>query len=328
MIITRTPFRVSFVGGGTDVPEFYCRYPGAVLNTSINKFIYISSHKIFGGSKYRLKYSITENCESIKDIKHPIFREVLMMFPEDGPLEISSNGDVPSGTGLGSSSAFTVSLLHNMHVRNSEYVTKEKLALEACNLEMNILKEPTGRQDQYASAIGGFNVFIFNSDGTVSIEPVCLKSSTMERLQNDLHVYYTGSQRQASTILKTQNSINNVIMNESVLRNMVDIVWETRDALYSDNLYEFGELLNDNWILKKKLATGITNPYIDDLYDKGIKSGAVGGKLLGAGGGGFLLFYCPEEKTKLLDEAMKPLKKLDFKFEKEGSRVLFVGDEQ
>jgi len=327
MIITRTPYRISFVGGGTDLEPFYSRHQGAVISTSINKFIYISSHKFFDKFKYRLKYSQTENCNACLEIKHPLFREVLSSFPDNGPLEFSSNGDVPSGTGLGSSSAFTVCLLHNMHVRNGEYVTKEKLAEEASEIEIVRLKEPIGKQDHYAAAFGGLNVMKFNLDGSVNVEPMHLKRSISSELQSNLHIFFTGQQRQASGILSEQSHNTRSRDKTDMLLRMVELVWKSRDVLHSGDLAAFGEVLHENWLLKKQLASGITNPEIDAMYARGLAAGAIGGKLLGAGGGGFILFYCEKEKAQKLEEAMKPLPRLSFRFEHEGSRVIFVGDE-
>lgn len=327
MIITRTPYRISFVGGGTDLESFYSEHQGAVISTSINKFIYISSHRFFDRFKFRLKYSQTENCDSIAEIHHPLFREVLGSFPDNGPLEFSSNGDVPSGTGLGSSSAFTVCLLHNMHARNGEYVAKEELAEEACRIEIERLKEPIGKQDHYAAAFGGLNVIRFNTNGSVNVEPLHLNRTADQDLQENLHLFFTGQQRQASGILSGQKRNTRDQDKVLILQKMVNLVWRCRDELYAGDLTGFGETLHENWILKKQLASGISNPEIDAMYERGLAAGALGGKLLGAGGGGFLLFYCEKRKASKLIRAMKPLANLPFRFEREGSKVVFVGDE-
>lgn len=327
MIITRTPFRISFVGGGSDLEAFYKNYPGAVLSTTINKYMYMSSHFFFDSDKIRLKYSQTETVKDPSELQHPIVKEVLKKFNIKGAIEISSNGDVPAGTGLGSSSSFTVGMLHNLYTMKGEFVSKQRLAEEACDIEINRLKEPIGKQDQYAAAFGGLNIFKFESSGDVSVEPIHLQKSAYKNLYKNLLMFYTGSQRETSSILAEQK--NNMSSNEKfeILKQMVSLVWELRDALYSNDLTAFGSLLHKNWVLKCNLASKITNPMIDDLYNKALKNGALGGKLLGAGGGGFLLLYCEPEKQQMLRSAMAGLKEMKFKFENEGSKLIYVGDE-
>jgi len=327
MIITRTPFRISFVGGGSDLEDFYRHSEGAVLSTSINKFMYISSHYFFDEDKIRVKYSKTETVAQVEALEHPIVREVLKKFQIRGALEISSNADIPTGTGLGSSSSFTVGLLHNLHTAAGKFVTKEQLAEEACDIEINRLKEPIGKQDQYAAAFGGLNVIKFSSSGTVNVIPLHLQKQTYKNLENNLLMFYTGQQRAASSILAEQKINIGSQDKFETLKKMVALVWELRDALYDGDLNEFGSLLHKNWLLKQRLASKITNPEIDRLYEKGLASGAGGGKLLGAGGGGFLIFYCDEEKHDALLAAMAPLKELRFRLENEGSKVIYIGDE-
>jgi len=327
MILTRTPFRISFVGGGSDMPAFYKQAPGAVLSTTINKFMYISSHYFFDEDKIRVKYSRTETVTAIDELVHPIVREVLKKFNIHGALEISSNADVPAGTGLGSSSAFTVGLLHNLYTVAGKFVDKNCLASEACEIEINKLKEPIGKQDQYAAAFGGLNKIIFNPEGTVSVEPIHLKKASYKELSNRLLMFYTGRQRKTASILSEQKSNLKSKDKFKVLNDMVSLVDDQRDALYSGNLNEFGTILHKNWLLKKQLAAKISNSSIDKLYEKGMKAGALGGKLLGAGGGGFLLFYCDEKHQAKLRKAMSPLRELHFKFENEGSKLVYVGDE-
>ena len=326
MIITKTPFRISFVGGGSDIEDFYAGRQGAVLSTSINKYMYISSHKFFEENLVRVKYSETETVDNISNLNHPILRVALEKFNIRGGLEISSIADIPSGTGLGSSSSFTVCLLHNLYTVAGKFVTKERLAAEACEIEIEILKEPIGKQDQYAAAYGGLNVFKFNSNGSVSVEPIHLPKDIYNELESNLMMFYTGSQRKASSILTEQKK--NIAKEDKVknLEEMVGLVWELRDCLYKGNLEDFGKILHQNWILKQKLASSISNDDINLYYEKAMKNGALGGKLLGAGGGGFLLFYCEKQHQEKLRQAMLPLKEFDFKFDQEGSKLIYVGE--
>ncbi len=326
MIITKTPFRISFVGGGSDIEDFYAGRQGAVLSTSINKYMYISSHKFFEENLVRVKYSETETVDNISNLNHPILRVVLEKFNIRGGMEISSIADIPSGTGLGSSSSFTVCLLHNLYTVAGKFVTKERLAAEACEIEIEMLKEPIGKQDQYAAAYGGLNVFKFNSNGSVTVEPVHLPKDIYNELESNLMMFYTGSQRKASSILSEQKK--NIAKEDKVknLEEMVGLVWELRDCLYKGNLEDFGKILHQNWILKQKLASSISNDDINQYYEKAMKNGALGGKLLGAGGGGFLLFYCEKQHQEKLKQAMLPLKQFDFKFDQEGSKLIYVGE--
>ena len=328
MIITKTPFRISFVGGGSDLEAFYRFNKGAVLSTSINKFMYIASHNFFDTDKIRIKYSESETVLDVSEIKHPIVAEVLKKFHVRGALEISSNADIPSRSGLGSSSAFTVGMLHNLYVRNGQYVTKERLSEEACDIEINKLGEPIGKQDQYAAAFGGLNVIEFNSGGTVSVEPIHLRKEVYLTLQENLLMFFIGNERKTSTILSEQKEGMKDKNKIQSLKQMVSFVYELRNTLYNENIDDFGKILHENWLIKKDLASKISKPEIDNLYEKALKNGATGGKLLGAGGGGFLLFYVPGEKAReKLRAAMQPLRELSFRFENEGSKLIYIGDE-
>jgi D-glycero-alpha-D-manno-heptose-7-phosphate kinase len=328
MIITRTPFRVSFVGGGSDMETFYSRCPGAVLSTSINKYMYISSHRFFFPGQVRVKYSETETVNSIDELKHPLLREAMRKTGVTSGIEISSIADIPSGTGMGSSSSFTVGLLHCLYAVKRQYVTHEQIAKGACEIEIDILGEPIGKQDQYAAAYGGLNIIHFNPDGSVLMEPLYIKNEVYQMLQDNLLMLYIGNQRKASDILAEQK--RNVSGEEkfTVLKSMVALVPDLRSCLYTGNLNDFGKILHENWILKQRLASQISNTQIDDIYNTGIRSGATGGKLLGAGGGGFMLFYCEKEKQPKLLEALKPLEKFNFAFEREGSKVIHFADEE
>ncbi len=327
MIITRTPFRVSFVGGGSDLMSFYARHKGAVISTSINKYMYISSHKFFEEDKIRVKYSKTETVKGTSELQHPILRTVLDKFEIKGGLEFSSIADVPAGTGLGSSSAFTVGLLNNLHIISGKPASKEMLAEEACHIEIDLLKEPIGKQDQYAAAVGDLNVIEFHPSGEVTVHPLNLGEEVYSTLQKNLLMFYTGDQRSASAILSEQNKNNAQEEKFKALQSMVGLVYETRDALEKGNIDDFGKILHENWILKKNLASGITNTSIDQAYQTAMANGALGGKLLGAGGGGFLLFYCPLHSQEKLIAALKPFRKFDFKFEQEGTKLIHISDE-
>lgn len=326
MIITQTPFRISFVGGGSDLEAFYSQSTGAVLSTSINKYMYISSHKFFEEDKIRTKYSQTETVSSVKELKHPILRTALEKFDISGGIEISSISDIPGGTGMGSSSSFTVGLLHNLHVTKNLYASKETLGREACEIEIDILKEPIGKQDQYAAAYGGLNVIEFHKNGLVTVNPVYLSADNYNALQDNLCLYYIGNQRSASSILSEQKKNTSQADKFNTLQNMVKLVYELRDVLMKGNLDSFGHIMHENWMMKQQLASGITSPLINELYETAMKNGVLGGKLLGAGGGGFMLFYCPKEKQKKLNEALHKVRRFDFKFEQEGSKLIHYGN--
>lgn len=328
MIITRTPFRISFVGGGSDLETFYSRHAGAVLSTSINKYMYISSHRFFFPGQVRVKYSETETVNSIEELKHPLLREAMRKTGVTHGIEISSIADIPSGTGMGSSSSFTVGLLHCLYAVKREYVTHEKLAREACEIEIEILGEPIGKQDQYAAAFGGLNIIHFQPNGDVRVEPLYVKNEVYQKLQENLLMFYVGNQRKASDILSEQKKNASQVEKFNVLKSMVLLVHDLRNCLYSEKLDDFGKILHENWILKQKLASQITNSQIDNIYEAGRQAGASGGKLLGAGGGGFMLFYCEKENQEKLIDKLKPLEKFNFAFEREGSKIIHFADEE
>ena len=327
MIITKTPFRISFVGGGSDLEDFYSRSDGAVLSTSIDKYMYISSHNFFDEDKFRIKYSRTETVNNLEEIRHPIVREVLKKFNINGALEISSNADVPAGTGLGSSSAFTVGMLQNMYTIQGYFANKSRLAMEACEIEIEKLKEPIGKQDQYAAAYGGLNIITFKKSGSVNVEPVHVKRDILKKFQENLIMFYLGKRRRASDILQEQKQ--NMISDDKfhILKDMVALVPEMRNSLHSENLKNIGRLLHENWLLKQKLASKISNDEINLIYEHARKNGALGGKLLGAGGSGFLLLYCEKEEQQALKQAMNKLREMPFQFENQGSRVIYAGEE-
>lgn len=324
MIITKTPFRVSFCGGGSDMANFYEKYGGCVLSTSINKYCYISIHPYFNENQTLLKYSENELVDSPDQIRHRIFRQVLTDMGIHG-VEISSTADIPGGTGLGSSSTFTVGLLNTLNCYKGKFVSKDKLAKLACEVEIEKLGNPIGKQDQYGAALGGLNFIKFNQDGSVSHEPILMEGKTYKELQKNLLMFYTGTTRSANTILAEQTRN---ITSEDKARNllkMCELAKDMKIALENNDISSFGKILDEGWQLKKELASGIANQAIDEAYEIAMKNGALGGKLLGAGGGGFLLFYCEEEKQEQLKKAIG-LKELDFSFERDGTSVIYIGD--
>ena len=324
MIITKTPFRVSFCGGGSDMADFYREYSGCVLSTTINRYMYLTIHPYFDEEKTALKYSQNEIVERLGDIRHSIFRCVLNEQRVSG-VEISSTADVPSGTGLGSSSAFTVGLLHTLACYKGKYISKGRLAEEACKVEIEKLGAPIGKQDQYAAAFGGLNFISFHQDDTVSVEPVITRKDTIQRLQENLVMFYTGLTHDANAILAEQRqNIGQVDKAKNLLR-MCELARDMKRSLEENDLNNFGDILNESWQKKRELAGGISNAKIDGLYALALENGAAGGKLLGAGGGGFLLFYCPREKQALLREKLR-LKPFPFRFEHDGSSVVYIGD--
>lgn len=324
MIITKTPFRISFCGGGSDIAAFYEQYGGCVLSTSINKYMYISIHPYFNENQTLLKYSENELVDDIKDIKHSIFHAVLNDMGISG-VEISSTADVPSGTGLGSSSTFAVGLLHTLYSFKGKFASKAKLAREACQVEIERLGSPIGKQDQYAAAYGGLNFIRFNRDGTVSVSPIMMQADTYKKLNRNLLMFYTGMTRSANDILSEQKE--NIIQdakNEN-LRQMCHLAEAMKERLEHNDLTSFGRILNQSWELKRSLASGISNPQIDRAYETAMENGALGGKLLGAGGGGFLLFYCEPDKQEQLRRNIG-LKEFEFSFEQDGTSVVYIGD--
>jgi D-glycero-alpha-D-manno-heptose-7-phosphate kinase len=323
MIITRTPFRVSFVGGGSDMAAFYEKHEGAVLSCTIDKYMYLFSHRFFEPDKIRAKYSKTETVGNPSELEHPIIRTVLEKFGISGGIEISSIADVPAGTGMGSSSSFTVGLLHNIYAHKGITPSKEQLAAGACEIEIDILKEPIGKQDQYAAAYGGFNIFRFRKDGSVITENLNIETSVLQALKNNLVMFYTGVQRSASGILAEQQASISQEDKFNRLKAMTLLVDDLKNCLQKGEPDHVGKILHENWILKQQLTDSISNAPVNEAYKAALESGATGGKLLGAGGGGFLLFYCPKNKQDRLKEALKKLRYFEFDFESEGSQVIY-----
>ncbi len=321
MILTKTPFRVSFAGGGSDLPEFYRRKSGAVVSCTIDKAMYIAIHPYFH-DKIRIKYSRTEDVSSVAEIEHPIVRECLGLVGIERGMEIASFADVPAGTGMGSSSAFTVGLLHALYARSGAPPSAAHLALTACEIELERVKAPIGKQDQYAAAFGGLNLIRFHGDGSVEVQPLNCTVETRETISSRLMLFYIGQEREASSILTEQS--RNMADKEKFRRveEMVELAVELRAVLEEGNLTSFGEILHRGWQLKRGLASGITNDVVEANYQLAREAGAEGGKLLGAGAGGFLLLSCREEKQKQVREALSGLREMSITLTEEGSQVL------
>ena len=323
MIISKTPFRVSFLGGGTDLKSYYKENSGSVISTSIDKYIYLSMHNYFYPSRYLLKYSQTEEVGSIGEIKHNIIREVFRKFDIKN-IDFNSTADIPSGTGMGSSSAFTVGLINLCSAYSGMELPQNEIARLACEIEIDVLKDPIGKQDQYGTAIGGFKRITFNPNESVDIAPIYLNQHKLKELQNNLLLFYTNHTRSAASILSEQKM--NIVSSQKVVENLRKMS-ELADHLFLDlknqNIDYFGNYLHESWQYKKELASKISNEGIDELYDIGIKNGATGGKLLGAGGSGFILFYAPEDKHMQIKRALGSCQELPFNFEEEGTKIIF-----
>ena len=326
MIIIRTPTRVSFCGGGSDLPIFYKKHGGSVLSAGLSRYVYLSIHPYFYPDRLICKYSRNELVNKPSELEHPIFRVLLEKFNLNG-VEIVSTADVPAGTGLGSSSSFTVALLHTLYAYTGKYISASSLADEACHTEIDILGEPIGKQDQYAAAFGGLNVYRFNKDGSVAVEPVIMSPEAMDRMERNLLMFYTGDLRSASQILSEQGkNVATDSEKENAQIEICKLTDELHKELINDNIDALGEILQTGWEQKRKLASGITNPLIDNAYEKALAAGAAGGKLLGAGGGGFLLFYVPEHRHNAVKNALSHLTYMQFGFSRSGSTVIYVGD--
>ncbi|MFO0808357.1 MAG: galactokinase [Gemmataceae bacterium] len=323
MIITRTPFRVSFAGGGSDLPAFWKDEPGAVLSTAIDKFMYLTVKPRFGDT-FRVSYSRTELADRAEQIEHPIVRECLQLLGVSKGLEIVSVADLPAQSGMGSSSSFTVGLLHALYAHSGRVVSAKLLAETACHVEIDRLKEPIGKQDQYIAAHGGLQFIQFHPDGHVSVDPVICALGTRRELSRRLLLFFTGLTRNASEVLTKQRAGTGE--KRPALRRLCEVAGAMRDVLTGGHdLNEFGRLLHAAWEAKKSVEGSISNPSIDEWYERGRAAGALGGKLLGAGSGGFLLFYCEPHRQAALRTALGDLVEVPFELEPEGSKVIFVG---
>ena len=328
MIISRTPFRISFFGGGTDYPAWYHNKAGAVLSTTIDKYCYITCRYLppFFDHKYRILYSKVETVKHVSEIVHPAVKAILQFTKIKGGLEIHHDGDLPARTGLGSSSSFTVGMLNAVYALKGITTSKYRLAKEAIKIERCILREHVGSQDQIAAAYGGFNKINFGNNDEFFVEPIILPSSRLAELQDHLVLIFTGFSRFASKVAEKQIKITP--KKEKELTSMYKMVDEARDILSGGtNINEFGKLLNESWCLKKSLTDKISTPVIDQIYAEAIKAGATGGKLLGAGGGGFLLFFVKPNRRNNVKHRLRRLLEVGFKFENVGSQIIFYQDQ-
>jgi D-glycero-alpha-D-manno-heptose-7-phosphate kinase len=317
MIVSKTPFRMSFVGGGSDLPAFYREEIGAVVSTAIDKYMYIAVNRKFD-QKIRISYSRTEEVETPGQIEHPLVRHAL----EVAGIDIASMADIPSkGTGLGSSSSYTVGLLNALFAYRNEYASKAALARLACEIEIDRCGEPIGKQDQYAAAFGGLNLIRFHPDHSVSVDPIICPPATLALLEASTLVFFTGRARSASTILADQSAA--VPANRVLMRRMVQLAFDLKVELESGRLESVGTILDENWCLKKQMTDGISDGQIDEWYETGKANGARGGKLLGAGKGGFMMFFAPPERHTRISRALPDLKPVTFRFDRTGAQIVF-----
>jgi len=324
MIISKTPFRISFFGGGTDYPVWYRENQGAVLSTTIDKYCYITIRYLppFFPHKHRIVYSKIEMVNDINEILHPAVRATLQFLNIDKGIEIHHDGDLPAKTGLGSSSSFTVGLLNSLYALKGVIPSKLQLAKEAIHIERDILKENVGAQDQVAAAFGGFNKINFNGKDEIKIEPITIGKERIKQLENHLMLFFTGFSRTASDIAKSQ--IENTPNKKRELSLMYQMVDEAIKILNEKgDIKDFGKLLHEAWLLKKSLTDKISTPEIDNIYEKALQAGALGGKLLGAGGGGFMVLFVPPENQPGVREKLKNLLEVKFHFENEGSKIIY-----
>ncbi|MBI2440787.1 MAG: kinase [Lentisphaerae bacterium] len=324
MIISRTPYRISFFGGGTDYPVWYNQHGGAVLATSINRYCYISCRYLppFFEHKFRIVYSIIEDVRTIDEIKHPAVREGLKFLQVADGVEVHHDGDLPARAGLGSSSSFMVGVLHALHALRGEICSRLQLAQEAIHVERDLIGEHVGSQDQVTAAFGGFNLIRFQPGERITLQPVTLAAERLQALQACLRLYFTGFSRNASEIAAEQ--IRNTPSKEKELHTLRALVDQALELLSGNgDLNDFGRLLHEGWQIKRGLSASISNSYLDDIYQKARSAGALGGKLLGAGGGGFMLFFVPPEKRAHFQRQMTALLHVPFEFESLGSQIIF-----
>lgn len=323
MIITRTPFRISFFGGGTDYPGWYAKHGGAVLATTIDKYCYISCRRLppFFEHKHRIVYSRIENVREASEIQHPAVRAVLTWAKVEDGMEIHHDGDLPARSGLGSSSSFSVGLIHALYALRGQMASKERLARDAIHVEQNVIGENVGSQDQVSAAYGGFNRVDFYRDGSIDVAPVVLRPERQRELQSHLMLCFTGVSRIASEVAKS--TIDNLDQRQAELKRMRAMVDEAIALLQSDRpITEFGRLLDESWQHKRQLSDRVATPEIDGLYQAAMEAGAIGGKILGAGGGGFLLLFAEPARQAAVRERLRHLVHVPFCFENSGSRVV------
>lgn len=324
-VTTITPLRISFAGGGTDISSFYRKNGGAVVSTTIDKYIYVTvkRHSELFQENYRLSYSKTEHTNSLEEIENDIARECLRLVPVKPPLYISTAADLPASSGLGSSSSFAVGLLNALHAMRGERVSAGQLAEEACHVEIEILQKPIGKQDQYAAAFGGLNLFQFEKNNRVKTEHIWIPNDGISKIFNNLALYWTGLQRDASSILKEQ--VNKMATRETEMLSLLASTRVAYDILVSDlfSIRDLGNLLHCSWQQKRKLASSISNEVIDSIYTKAMTAGCLGGKLAGAGGGGFLILVIDPAVRDTVRTALHDYHEVNMRYEPQGSRVLF-----
>jgi D-glycero-alpha-D-manno-heptose-7-phosphate kinase len=323
MIISRTPLRVSFVGGGSDLPDFYRAHGGAVLSMSVSMYIYLSMHEYFQSGGYLLKYSKIETTDAVEKIEHRILKQVFSDYGIQG-IDFNSSADVPAGTGMGSSSAFTVGLLNLCNAYLGKYESRSALAAKACEIEIDKLGEPIGKQDQFGCALGGMNFIEFHPDESVTFETVPLTISQRTKLENSLTMFYLGGTRSASKVLQAQSA--NMRGNVSAIENMKAMVQQARHlrAEILSDIDVLGPYLHEGWERKRSLAAGISNPLIDDAYARALAAGATGGKLLGAGSSGFLLTFAPEDARENVRKALSEFKAYDVRMDTVGANIIYA----
>ncbi|GIV66516.1 MAG: GHMP kinase [Chloroflexota bacterium] len=320
MIIVQTPLRISFFGGGTDFPSYYMEEGGCVLSSAIDKYIFVTIKRRFDDF-LRVGYTRTEIVENVNDIQHELIREALKKVGITKGVEITTMGDIPSGSGLGSSSTVTVGALHAMYAYLNCSINAEQLAREACEIEIDILKKPIGVQDQYIAAYGGLRFFEFSNSGEVCNYPLPLDDLLMTRLNENLLLYFTGTTRQAASILTEQK--DNIRENKATLRQLKQLAYVAKEELEKGNIDVIGTLLHESWQYKKQLASKISNGQIEEIYNTARKAGALGGKVTGAGGGGFLLLYCPYDKRESVRSSLSGLREVPIRLEPDGSKTIF-----
>ena len=329
MIISRTPFRISFFGGGTDYPDWYYKHGGAVLATTIDKYCYINCRYLppFFDHRYCIVYSKVEHCQTVEEIAHPAVREALRYLEIQRGVEIHHDADIPARSGVGSSSAFTVGLLNALYALKGQMVSKHRLATESVHLEQDILKETVGSQDQVLAAYGGLNHIVFHQNGEISVTPITVGAERMKELASHLMLFYTGIKRTASNI--AESFVTGIDDRRRQLRVMKDLVDESISIVSGDrDILEFGELLHEAWLAKRSLSASISNADVDALYDAARAAGAMGGKLIGAGGGGFFLLFVPPSKQQSVREKLNTLVHVPFKFDFSGSQIIFCDREE
>lgn len=324
MIISRTPHRISFFGGGTDYPDYYLKNGGKCLGVAINKYSYLNVRKLppFFDHKHRIVYSKQENAKTVDEINHPSVRETLKYFNVDFGVSIHHDGDIPARSGMGSSSAFTVGLINSLNALNGKMISKNELTKEAIHIEQNLIKENVGSQDQAFASYGGFNIIEFLQNGEISVNPIIMSQKRLVEFQDNILLFFTGISRTASVVVEEQ--IKNTSINIPNLNKMKDLVDDAYEILINPmkKLNEFGELLNDTWELKKSLSSKVSNNQIDEMYKKALDSGAIGGKLLGAGGGGFMAFYVENNNQQKVIKALKDYLHIPFNFDFDGSKII------